>query len=152
MCIHTSMLIFLAFVSCFCDLAEGGQTKRYLEIQGIMEIEVRGKVCKVDYNMMIPAAFPRKPPYVRIVNRNSETKVDPFYQKLRSPTDSKSYILNEKLDTVRNWTESTSIVNVIIECHDMMRSNFPFAKSKVGNQDNYGQGNSVTFSAYLGVE
>lgn len=36
-----------------------------------MEVEVRGKICKVDYNMMIPNAFPRKAPYVRIINRNS---------------------------------------------------------------------------------
>ena len=36
-----------------------------------MEVEVRGKICKVDYNMMIPSNFPRKAPYVRIINRSN---------------------------------------------------------------------------------
>lgn len=79
-----------------------------------MEVEVRGKVCKVDYNMMIPKAFPKKPPYVRIINRNSEYVVDPFYKSLRSPTDPKSFILNEKLKEVKTWNETKSIVNIII--------------------------------------
>lgn len=69
-----------------------------------MDVEVRGKICKVDYNMMIPNAFPKKPPYVRIVNHKEEYIVDSFYKSLRSPTDPKSFILNEKLKTVKTWT------------------------------------------------
>lgn len=75
-----------------------------------MEIEVRGKICKVDYNMMIPAQFPQRPPYVRIVNRNPDFIVDDFYRPLQSPSDTKSYILNERLNEVRNWDSSKSIV------------------------------------------
>ena len=85
-------------------IGEGNQQKRYIEIKGIMDVEVRGKNCKVDYNMMIPNGFPRKPPYVRIVNHKSEYIVDSFYKELRSPTDPKSFILNEKLQNVRNWS------------------------------------------------
>lgn len=59
-----------------------------------MEVEVRGKICKVDYNMMLPSAFPNKAPYVRIINHSSEYIVDPAYKGLRSPTDPKSFILN----------------------------------------------------------
>ena len=110
-----------------------------------MDVEVRGKNCKVDYNMMIPNGFPRKPPYVRIVNHKSEYVVDSFYKDLRSPTDPKSFILNEKLQNVRNWTETSSMVNIVIESHDLMRSKFPFSKSKTSQQDSYGsQGNSVS--------
>jgi hypothetical protein len=76
--------------------------KRFIEIKGILEIEIRGKICKVDYNMMIPNAFPKKPPYVRIINRN-DYMVDPLYKNLRSPTDPKSYILNELLNEVKRW-------------------------------------------------
>ncbi len=43
---------------------------------------------------MIPNDFPKKAPYVRIINRNPEFKVDDFYLSLQSPSDPKSYILN----------------------------------------------------------
>lgn len=79
-----------------------------------MEIEIRGKNCKVDYNMMLPSAFPRKPPYVRIINKNPEHIVDDFYKDLRSPTDPKSFILNSKLTQIQTWNEGSSIVNIII--------------------------------------
>lgn len=36
-----------------------------------MDIEIRGKVCKVDFNMMLPVNFPKRPPYVRIVNQSN---------------------------------------------------------------------------------
>ena len=93
---------------------------------------------------MIPSGFPRKPPYVRIINHKEEYIVDDFYKSLRSPTDPKSFILNEKLNSVKGWNESSSIVNVIIESHDMMRNTFPFSKSKTQNSS-YGQGNSVIY-------
>lgn len=32
-----------------------------------MEIEVKGVMHKVDYNIMIPNGFPKKAPYIRIV-------------------------------------------------------------------------------------
>lgn len=47
---------------------------------------------------MIPNEFPKKPPYVRIINRNPDFKVDDFYLPLKSPNDPKSYILNQKLN------------------------------------------------------
>lgn len=97
-----------------------------------MEITVRGKVCKVDYNMMLPNSFPKKPPYVRIINRNSEYMVDHHYKNLRSPTDPKSFILNEKLTSVKGWSESSSIVGIIMESNNMMRENFPFYKPNKG--------------------
>ena len=114
-----------------------------------MEIEIRGKICKVDYNMMLPSAFPNKSPYVRIINHSSEYIVDPLYKDLRSPTDPKSFILNSKLDSVKKWTPSSSVVNIIIESHNMMRNNFPFAKpgGNNGMKSNYQQGfNSVKFA------
>lgn len=43
---------------------------------------------------MIPSGFPKKPPYVRIINRNTEYIVDDFYKSVQSPSDQKSYILN----------------------------------------------------------
>lgn len=107
---------------------ENGQQKRFLEIKGIIEVEVRGKNCKVDYNMMLPNGFPHKPPYVRIINRNAEYIVDPFYKSLRSPTDPKSFILNEKLSEVKKWGPQSSIVSIIIESKNMLRNNFPFSK------------------------
>lgn len=59
-----------------------------------MEVDIKGKTCKVDFNMMLPSDYPRSPPYVRIVNRNPEYRVDPFYQSLQSKSDKSSYILN----------------------------------------------------------
>lgn len=67
-------------------------------------------MCKVDYNMMIPAGFPQKPPYVRIINRNPDFIVDDFYRPLQSPSDNKSYILNERLNEIKYWDQSKSIV------------------------------------------
>lgn len=61
--------------------------------------------------MMIPYGFPNKSPYVRIINRNTEFNVDPFYKNLRSPTDPKSFILNEVLSDIANWNPNKSIVN-----------------------------------------
>ena len=43
---------------------------------------------------MIPNGFPKKAPYVRIINRNPDFIVDDFYKPLQSPNDQKSYILN----------------------------------------------------------
>jgi hypothetical protein len=60
----------------------------------LLEVEVKGKTCKVDFNMMMPNDYPRSAPYVRIVNRNPEYLVDPFYQSLQSKSDKSSYILN----------------------------------------------------------
>ena len=108
-----------------------------------MEVEVRGKVCKVDYNMMIPSNFPRKAPYVRIINRSNQYQVNDFYKGLRSPTDPKSFILNDKLSEVKTWNETKSIVNIIIQSHNLMRNNFPFSKG--GNSS---QMNSVKYRIY----
>lgn len=52
---------------------------------------------------MIPPAFPKKSPYIRIVKDRNDFQVDPFYRSLRSPTDQNSYILNEKLNHIKNW-------------------------------------------------
>lgn len=62
--------------------------------------------------MMIPANFPQKPPYVRIINRNPDFIVDDFYQPLQSPSDNKSYILNERLNEIKFWDPSKSIVKL----------------------------------------
>lgn len=84
--------------------------------------------------MMLPPTFPKKPPYVRIINQSPDFKVDSFYLSLRSPTDPNSYILNEKLTQTKKWDETKSIVNIIIESQNMMRQNFPFLKQ--GTQSN----------------
>ena len=78
----------------FCELDEKGFSCRYIELKGILEIDIKGKTCKVDFNMMLPSDYPRSPPFLRIVNRNPDYKVDPLYQPLRSKTDMSSYILN----------------------------------------------------------
>jgi len=44
--------------------------------------------------MMLPADYPKSSPFIRIVNRNPEYRVDPFYQSVQSKTDASSYILN----------------------------------------------------------
>ena len=44
--------------------------------------------------MMLPNDFPKSAPFVRIVNRNPDYKVDPFYQTLQSKSDPSSYVLN----------------------------------------------------------
>ena len=90
---------------------------------------MKGIIHKVDYNMMIPNGFPKKPPYVRIIKPGNEYTVDKYYQTLKSPTDPNSFILNEKLKTVKKWEEHSSLVNIIIESQDMMRSLFPFISS-----------------------
>ena len=62
--------------------------------------------------MMIPANFPIKPPYVRIINRNPEFVVDDYYRPLQSPSDQKSYILNERLNEIKTWDQNKSIVHI----------------------------------------
>ena len=84
--------------------------RRYIELKGILEIDIKGKICKVDFNMMLPSDYPRSPPFVRIVNRNPDYIVDPFYQSLKSKTDPTSYIMNEKLTSVKGWMPSSSLV------------------------------------------
>lgn len=81
-------------------------------MKGILEIEIKGKTCKVDYNMMLPFDYPRSPPFVRIVNRNPDYSVDPFYHSLKSKTDPSSYVLNEKLTSVKGWQQSSSLVDL----------------------------------------
>lgn len=61
--------------------------------------------------MMLPSDFPRSSPFVRIINRNPDYKVDQFYQPLQSKSDKSSFILNEKLNTCKNWHPSNSLVN-----------------------------------------
>ena len=46
--------------------------------------------------MMLPNDYPRSPPFVRIVNRNPDYVVDPFYQSLKSKTDPTSYVLKRE--------------------------------------------------------
>lgn len=91
---------------------------------------------------MLPPTFPKKPPYVRIVNKNHGLVVDKFYLPLRSPTDPNSYILNEKLTQCRTWDENKSIVNIIIESHNMLRQTFPFNQpsQQQGGGNQYNQG------------
>lgn len=96
--------------------AENGQPRRYIELKGILEIDIKSKTCKVDYNMMLPFDYPRSPPFVRIVNRNPDYTVDPFYQSLKSKTDPSSYVLNDKLASVKGWQPSSSLVH-----HDLCR-------------------------------
>lgn len=95
---------------------------------------------------MLPNGFPNKAPYVRIINRSTEFHVDDFYKDVRSPTDPKSFILNEKLAEIKSWDRSKSLVSVIIESQDLMRNHFPFAKKKSesgGFNSQYSGGNSV---------
>lgn len=60
--------------------------------------------------MMLPFDYPRSPPFVRIVNRNPEYTVDPFYIPLKSKTDPSSFVLNDKLGAVKMWQPSSSLV------------------------------------------
>ena len=94
-------------------LDENGQPRRYIQLKGILEIDIKAKTCKVDFNLMLPADFPRSPPFVRIVNRNPDYKVDAFYTSLKSKTDPMSYVLNEKLTSVQTWQPSSSLVPIL---------------------------------------
>jgi hypothetical protein len=48
--------------------------------------------------IMYPATFPKNPPLLRIINPNPQQySVAPFYKKLQSKTDARSYLLNECL-------------------------------------------------------
>ena len=89
---------------------ENGFQRRYLELKGILEVDIKGKTCKVDYNMMLGGDFPRSAPFIRIINRNPDYKVDPFYSALQSKTDKSSFILNDKLNACKNWHPSSSLV------------------------------------------
>jgi hypothetical protein len=62
------------------NAAEGGHQRRYIETKGILELDIKGKTCKVDFNMMLPNDYPKSPPFVRIVNRNPDYFIDPYYQ------------------------------------------------------------------------
>lgn len=84
----------LMFSKCFLIIDENGIPRRYIELKGILEIDIKGKTCKIDFNMMLPNDYPRSPPNIRIVNRNPDYVVDPFYQSLKSKTDPSSYVLN----------------------------------------------------------
>lgn len=59
---------------------------------------------------MLPVDFPRGAPFVRIVNRNQDYKIDPFYKPLQSKTDQSSFVLNQKLNSVKTWHPSNSLV------------------------------------------
>lgn len=61
--------------------------------------------------MMLPNDYPRSCPFVRIINRNPDYKVDPYYQQLQSKSDKSSFILNDKLNTCKNWHPSNSLVH-----------------------------------------
>ncbi len=43
---------------------------------------------------MLPRLFPKIAPFVRIINRDPDYKVENFYIPLRSKTDPSSFILN----------------------------------------------------------
>lgn len=60
---------------------------------------------------MYPATFPKNAPYLRIINPNTnEFAPTMMYLPLQSKTDTKSYVLNEKLESVKKWNSSTSVV------------------------------------------
>lgn len=81
---HTEVLVF----------SEGHIQRRHIELKGILEIEIKGKTCKVDFNLMIPHNYPRDPPFVRIINRNPDYVVDSYYKSLQSKNDPSSFVLN----------------------------------------------------------
>ena len=78
--------------------------------------------------MMLGGDFPRSAPFARIINRNPDYNVDPFYKSLQSKTDKSSFILNDKLNASKNWHQSSSVVNIIIESYDILKTRFPFTK------------------------
>lgn len=43
----------LMFSKGLFNLAENGYQRRYVELKGILELDIKGKTCKVDYNMML---------------------------------------------------------------------------------------------------
>lgn len=97
---------------------------------------------------MLPVNYPKKPPYVRIVNKDPSHIVNNFYLSLRSPTDPNSFILNEKMVQCKNWDQTKSIVNIIIESHNMLRQNFPF--NKPSQNQEWNQYGNQGFNQYGG--
>ena len=62
--------------------------KKYLEVKAPnFDVEVRGVMNKINYNIMIPNGFPKRPPYIRIVKPAKQSMVHNLYQSLKSPTD-----------------------------------------------------------------
>jgi len=91
---------------------EGNQFKKYIELKGDIQVENKGKI---PLFIMYPANFPKSPPFVRIVNPNPQ-QLHPtqYYLNIKSKSDQKSYILNEKLQEVKNWKQNTSVVDYLI--------------------------------------
>lgn len=80
---------------------------------------------------MYPASFPKQAPYLRIINPNpAEYAATNHYVALQSKTDNSSFILNERLEAVKKWNSSTSVVNLVIETSNMIKTNFPFLPNK----------------------
>ena len=94
---------------------------------------------------MYPSNFPKAAPLLRIVNPNYNAfSPTPFFKKIQSKNDPKSYLLNECLPSIKTWKPSHSVVstlpiqaNVIIEVNDLVQNNFPF----VSNNAQYSQQN-----------
>lgn len=77
------------------DVVEGGSQRRFIEIKGEIQVELRGKI---KLNIMYPATFPKTAPYLRIINPNpTEYAPIPAYLPLQSKNDVKSFVLNERL-------------------------------------------------------
>lgn len=61
---------------------------------------------------MYPANFPKAPPFVRIVNPNPQQLTPTqYYLNLKSKSDLKSFILNEKLQEIKGWKHNNSVVS-----------------------------------------
>ena len=60
---------------------------------------------------MYPAGFPKQPPFVRIVNPNPKL-LAPYhtFKPCQSNNDPLSFVLNDKLQKVKNWHSSASVV------------------------------------------
>lgn len=61
--------------------------------------------------IMYPVAFPKDPPFLRILNPNPQQySVNNSYKKYQSKTDARSYLLNDCLQEVKGWKQNSSVV------------------------------------------
>ncbi len=75
---------------------------------------------KIPIHIMYPAGFPKKAPFVRIVNP-SPNLLTPHgnFKTMQSSNDPKSFVLNNNLHGIKTWEPHSSVV-VLAPCRSTL--------------------------------